>query len=94
MKVVGSQYEVGFSTPSSIDITKSTCVKPGGFEPVWCPTTELGNFIARRGGTTFITGNSETDTCVTYLLDKDIARIFKDYKEIIPRWFMEAVVEK
>lgn len=32
--------------------------------PVWCPQTEVGTFIARRGGSIFITGNSYDGTSV------------------------------
>lgn len=35
-------------------------IKPGPYQTgwVWCPTTEMGTFVARRGGMIFITGNS------------------------------------
>lgn len=32
--------------------------------PVWCPQTEVGTFVARRGGAVFITGNSYSGTSV------------------------------
>jgi hypothetical protein len=32
--------------------------------PVWCPQTEVGTFVARRGGSIFITGNSYEGTSV------------------------------
>lgn len=36
---------------------------------VWCPTTELGTFVARRRGRVFITGNSGTKEMLTDLYD-------------------------
>jgi len=55
---------------------------------IWCPTTVHGNFLARRNGRTFFTGNSQTlirfqarrlEAWLTRLWTKAIALVFQHY---------------
>jgi len=85
------QLYVGFVNPATTDVTRSRCVKPGPRVPVWCPSTALGTVIARRGGRTFISGNSETDSAVTYVLDSNFGSFVKANKELFPSYFLEAL---
>ncbi len=42
-------------------IVKSLKVSPATVDTVWCPTTGTGNWIARRNGAVFVTGNSNAN---------------------------------
>lgn len=86
------QYELQISRVGTVDISKCN-VRRGGTKELWCPTTELGTFIARRNGHTFITGNSESDHGVTYVLDSDIKMLWERYGgRFFPGWFSKAIV--
>jgi hypothetical protein len=60
---------------------------------VWCPSTALGTVVARRGGKTFISGNSETDSAVTYVLDSNFPSFVRGHRELFPQYFLEALSE-
>ena len=53
----------------------------------------MGTVVARRGGKTFISGNSETDNAVTYILDSNFTSFVKAHKEMFPQYFLEALSE-
>lgn len=42
-------------------IVRSLKVSPATVDTVWCPTTGTGNWIARRNGAVFVTGNSNAN---------------------------------
>lgn len=54
-KILDSRYIAG----SNVVLT------PAGQEPVWCPTTRFGTWIARQDGRVFITGNTKAKRRVT-----------------------------
>jgi hypothetical protein len=87
------QLCVGFVNPATTDVTRSDCVKPGPTARVWCPSTALGTVVARRGGRTFISGNSETDSAVTYVLDSNFPGFVRAHRELFPAYFLEALSE-
>ena len=87
------QLYVGFVSTATTDVTRSDCVKPGPTARVWCPSTALGTVVARRGGKTFISGNSETDTAVTYVLDSNFPGFVRAHRELFPQYFLEALSE-
>lgn len=83
------QFELDFCEKGTVNVLKSD-IKPAGTAEVWCPSTELGTFIARRNGSTFLTGNSETDFGVTYVLDSDFDMLYDRNRHFFPKWFTNA----
>ncbi len=66
--------------------------------PVWCPETDAGTFVARRGGTIFITGNSYSGSSVTAMCKQllELGRIKKwavtsSFEEMV-RWKLAGAV--
>lgn len=83
---------LAFAQDSLAHLTRRGNVRPGPCVDVWCPTTEAGTFIARRSGTTFLTGNSDTDHGSTYVLDSDFETLLRRHPDFFPRWFQQALI--
>ena len=88
------QYEIGYCTKGFTDGVRKINVRPdvGRLERTWCVNTDLGTVIARRGGKTFIVGNSETDWAESLIMDDNFSWFYGRAKRYLPRWFQEAMV--
>lgn len=74
------RYEVSFCARAMVDCPRNTVVQSADPAPAWCVTTELGNILVRRNGTTFLAGNSEKDHCTVVVLDSMYAEFFNKWK--------------
>lgn len=75
------RYEVSFSDRASTELLKPSAVSAAGASPSWCLTTELGNVLMRRGGSTFIAGNTVDDFGLIAVLDPRLAT--KSYRQTL-----------
>ena len=77
------QYTVSFNMKSPdqvVSVTKKTKVYYKG--TIWCPTTETNNWVARRNGQVFITGNSQAPFS-NFTHDWTVPADMKDRKAIV-----------
>ena len=85
------QYEVSFCAKCFTDCVKKTVVKRAKEAKTWCVTTELGTVVARRGGKTFIAGNSADDWAETFIVDDNWRWFRHKVRAFVPQWWLDAV---
>ena len=71
----GSLYNIQVCDTPWVDCVKETSVLLGPVTKVWCLSTEVGSVVVRRGGSTFIAGNSTNCWARVFILDQEFSRL-------------------
>jgi hypothetical protein len=67
------QLQISFTKRATVTLNRDDAITEDGQSPSWCLTTDFGNVVMRRAGSTFIAGNTVDDFGVIAVLDQRLA---------------------